>query len=140
MGKGWCDFRFAKTRDPDRPEDTASVADRRGVSLQAVAQSEWRSPSAGVCSRCSWTINRGLTRSRTIRLPVNLMNSMHIELTPKQQEILLRGLRFVRSAVALDMPPVFTDKFESDRHGQYADIAEVESLVTKAAIRQTANA
>lgn len=68
------------------------------------------------------------------------MNSMNIELTPQQQEILLRGLRFVRSAVALDMPPVFTDKFEADRHGQYADIAEVETLVAKAFIRQTATA
>ncbi len=67
------------------------------------------------------------------------MNSMNIELTPKQQEILLRGLRFVRSAVALDMPMVFTDQFEADRHGQYAAIAEVETLVTKAAIRQTVN-
>ncbi len=137
MGRRWCDFRFAKTRGLDRLGDTASVAERREVSIQSVAHYEWRSPSAGVCSRCSWTINRGLTRSRTIRLPVNLMNSMHIELTPKQQEILLRGLRFVRSAVALDMPPFFTDKFEADRHGQYADIAEVESLVAAAAIRQT---
>ncbi len=67
------------------------------------------------------------------------MNSMHIELTPKQQEILLRGLRFVRSAVALDMPE-FSDKVELDRHRQYAEIADVEILVTSAAIRQTATA
>lgn len=65
------------------------------------------------------------------------MNSMHIELTPTQQEILLRGLKFVRSAVALAMPD-FTDKVESERHRQYAEINEVENLVTTAAIRQTA--
>ena len=83
--------------------------------------------------------NRGLTRSRTIRLPVNLMDSMHIELTPTQQEILLRGLKFVKSAVALSLPD-FTDQLEIDRRRQYAEIDEVESLVAKAAIRQTAQA
>jgi hypothetical protein len=82
---------------------------------------------------------RGLTRSRTIRLPVNLMESMNLELTRNQQEILLRGLRFVRGAVALSLPE-FTDQVEIDRRRQYAEIEEVESLVSKAAIRQTAQA
>ena len=59
------------------------------------------------------------------------MNSALMELTPKQQEILLRGLRFVRSAVALDMPE-FTETLEADRRRQYAEIAEVEALVNKA--------
>lgn len=67
------------------------------------------------------------------------MSSMTIELTQKQQEILLRGLRFVKSAVALDMPE-FTDKLEGDRRRQYAEIAEVETLVNKAAIVQGAGA
>ena len=80
-----------------------------------------------------------LARSRTIRLPVNLMESMNLELTPSQQEILLRGLRFVRGAVSLGMPE-FTEQVEVDRRRQYAEIDEVETIVSKAAIRQTAQA
>lgn len=67
------------------------------------------------------------------------MNSALMDLTPKQQEILLRGLRFVRSAVALDMPD-FTDALEADRRRQYAEIAEVEALVKSVAPSQTAKA
>ena len=67
------------------------------------------------------------------------MNSALMDLTPKQQEILLRGLRFVRSAVALDMPE-FTDELEADRRRQYAEIAEVEALVKSAAPSQSAKA
>lgn len=67
------------------------------------------------------------------------MNSALMEMTPKQQEILLRGLRFVRSAVALDMPE-FTDELEADRRRQYAEIAEVEALVKSAAPSQAAKA
>lgn len=67
------------------------------------------------------------------------MKSALMEMTPKQQEILLRGLRFVRSAVALDMPE-FTDELEADRRRQYAEIAEVEALVKSAAPSQAAKA
>jgi hypothetical protein len=67
------------------------------------------------------------------------MNSALMDMTPKQQEILLRGLRFVRSAVALDMPE-FTDELEADRRRQYAEIAEVEALVKSAAPSQSAKA
>lgn len=67
------------------------------------------------------------------------MDSMPIELTPTQQEILLRGLKFVKSAVALSLPE-FSDQVEIDRRRQYAEIDEVESLVANAAIRQTAQA
>jgi hypothetical protein len=67
------------------------------------------------------------------------MKSALMEMTPKQQEILLRGLRFVRSAVALDMPE-FTDELEADRRRQYAEIAEVEALVKSAASSQAAKA
>lgn len=67
------------------------------------------------------------------------MKSALMEMTPKQQEILLRGLRFVRSAVALDMPE-FTDELEADRCRQYAEIAEVEALVKSAASSQAAKA
>ena len=90
--------RLATRSAPETPPAWRIVA---GCRFNPLLFREWRSPSAGVCSRCSRTTNRGLTRSRTIRLPVNLMDSMHIELTPTQQEILLRGLKFVRSAVAL---------------------------------------
>jgi hypothetical protein len=48
-------------------------------------------------------------------------------------------LRFVRSAVALDMPE-FTDELEADRRRQYAEIAEVEALVKSAAPSQSAKA
>ncbi len=50
-------------------------------------------------------------------------------LSSEQQEILLRGLRFVRNAVALEMLD-YTPQVDADRKRQYAAIAELEAMIT----------
>jgi hypothetical protein len=56
------------------------------------------------------------------------MNTMPNALSSQQQEILLRGLRFVRNAVALEMID-YTPQVEAERKRQYAAIAELEALI-----------
>lgn len=56
---------------------------------------------------------------------------LKIELSPHQQELILRGLRFVRSSVALDMTD-YSDDVAQSRRRQYADIAELEGLLNGA--------
>lgn len=65
------------------------------------------------------------------------MSELSIQLTRKQQELLLRGLRFVRSSVALDMQN-FSDALQKQRQDQYAEIAAVETMVSDAKIVETA--
>lgn len=65
------------------------------------------------------------------------MSDLNLQLTRRQQEILLRGLRYVRSSVALEMHD-WSEHVESERHRQYAEIAEVESLLNGAKIVETA--
>jgi len=65
------------------------------------------------------------------------MAELSIQLTRKQQELLLRGLRFVRSSVALDMQN-FSDAVQQQRQDQYAEIAAVESMVSDAKIVEPA--
>lgn len=56
------------------------------------------------------------------------MSERPVELTRDQQDLLLQGLRFVRSAVALDMQD-FTPAVEAERRQKYARISELESLL-----------
>ena len=56
------------------------------------------------------------------------MSTMPTDLSPQQQELLLRGLRFVRNAVALEMID-YTPQVEAERRRHYAAIAELESLI-----------
>jgi len=65
------------------------------------------------------------------------MAELNIQLTRKQQEILLRGLRYVRSSVALD-PAEFSEPVEQKRRSQYAEIAAVESMLNTATIVEKA--
>ena len=58
--------------------------------------------------------------------------SATLELTPKQHELVLRGLKFVRSSVALGMN-VPTDDVESSRNDEYAALDELESRLQSAA-------
>ncbi|SFH94939.1 hypothetical protein [Planctomicrobium piriforme] len=67
------------------------------------------------------------------------MAELSIQLTKKQQELLLRGLRFVRSSVALDTRD-YSEQVGEQRTSQYADIAAMESLVSGAKIVETAAA
>lgn len=57
---------------------------------------------------------------------------LKIELSPQQQELILRGLRYVRSSVALDMQD-YSEDVERSRKRQYAEIAELEELLAGAA-------
>lgn len=65
------------------------------------------------------------------------MADLNIQLTRKQQELLLRGLRFVRSSVALD-PAEYSEEVDQRRRGQYAEIAAIESMLSSAKIVETA--
>jgi hypothetical protein len=56
------------------------------------------------------------------------MSTMPQSLSSEQQEILLRGLRFVKNAVALEMID-YTPQVDADRKRQYAAIAELEALI-----------
>jgi hypothetical protein len=57
------------------------------------------------------------------------MSTTPLSLSPEQQEILLRGLRFVRNAVALEMLD-YTPQVDADRKRQYAAIAELEAIIS----------
>jgi hypothetical protein len=63
---------------------------------------------------------------------------LKLELSPHQQEIVLRGLRFVRSAVALEMIDP-TPETEASRRQQYAEIDELKELLEGRGARSAAN-
>lgn len=65
------------------------------------------------------------------------MSDLNIQLTRKQQEILLRGLRYVRSSIALDSQD-WSERLEAERQKQYQEISEVESLLNGAKIVEPA--
>ncbi|WP_437229592.1 hypothetical protein SH661x_001524 [Planctomicrobium sp. SH661] len=65
------------------------------------------------------------------------MAELSIQLTRKQQELLLRGLRFVRSSVALDTQN-YSEAVQNQRQHQYAEIAAIESMVSDAKIVEPA--
>jgi hypothetical protein len=70
----------------------------------------------------------GLIRANFLHavLAVIPMNDM-LSLTSQQQEILLRGLRYVRSSVALECAE-YSPEVDAERKRQYAVISELESL------------
>jgi hypothetical protein len=63
---------------------------------------------------------------------------LKIELSPHQQELLLRGLRYVRSSVALEMLD-YSEEVEQRRRRQYAEIDELEGLLTGTSPRAAAS-
>ncbi|MCA8996454.1 MAG: hypothetical protein KDA80_05710 [Planctomycetaceae bacterium] len=56
------------------------------------------------------------------------MSEKNIRLTRRQQEMLLRGLRYVRSSVALEQQD-WSEEVEQKRQNQYQEIAELEGLL-----------
>lgn len=52
-----------------------------------------------------------------------------VELTPRQQELLLKGLKFVRSNVALDMQ-IPSEEIDANRRQQYAELDDLESMLS----------
>ena len=67
------------------------------------------------------------------------MSDLNIQLTRKQQEILLRGLRYVRSSIALDAQD-WSEQLETQRQQQYQEIAELEQMLNGATIVEGAAA
>jgi len=66
------------------------------------------------------------------------MSQLTIQLTRKQQEMLLRGLRYVRSSVALDNSENWSEALEQRRQSHYSEVAELESLLNGATIVESA--
>ncbi|WP_437201668.1 hypothetical protein [Planctomicrobium sp. SH664] len=66
------------------------------------------------------------------------MADLNIQLTRRQQELLLRGLRFVRSSVALDMQEWNAD-VDHQRQSKYTEIEALQSLLNGAKIVEAAN-
>lgn len=73
----------------------------------------------------------------SIPVSVSSMSEMTLELTQTQHEILLRGLRYVRSAVALDAVD-WSESVDADRKRQYAEISQIESLVKSIKVAEKA--
>jgi hypothetical protein len=67
------------------------------------------------------------------------MTDHNFELTRDQQEILLQGLRYVRSSVALDMAE-YTDEVDAERRRKYARISELETILKGVAVSEGAPA
>jgi hypothetical protein len=65
------------------------------------------------------------------------MSELNIQLTRKQQELLLRGLRYVRSSIALDAQD-YNDELDRTRQMQYKEIAATEALLNGATIIEKA--
>ena len=65
------------------------------------------------------------------------MSDSQFELTRDQKEILLRGLRFVRSAVALDMTD-FSDEVAAHRASEYEKISRLQELLDSVPVAETA--
>lgn len=60
-----------------------------------------------------------------------------IELTPEQREILLTGLRYVRSSVALEVQD-WSEEVEAERDRQYEQLNSIEAMLTGSSTKATA--
>jgi hypothetical protein len=67
------------------------------------------------------------------------MSTQPFEITRDQQDLLLQGLRFVRSAVALDIQD-YTPAVEAERRQKYARISELESMLRSVLPREASPA
>ena len=59
-----------------------------------------------------------------------------IELNSEQRDVLLTGLRFVRSSIALEMKD-WTPEVESDRDRRYEQLQQIEALLNGAEKAET---
>lgn len=60
-----------------------------------------------------------------------------IEITPEQRELLLTGLRYVRSSIALEVKE-WSDELEAERDRQYDELDSIEAALTGSAKKATA--
>lgn len=64
------------------------------------------------------------------------MSAMPVELSDRQRELLLRGLRFVRSSRMLEFRET-SDSTEAERGSEIREINELSSLLQGTAPRET---
>lgn len=55
--------------------------------------------------------------------------TMNIDITPQQQELLLTGLRFVRSSIALEVID-WSEEVEAERDRRYDELDNIEAVLT----------
>jgi hypothetical protein len=65
------------------------------------------------------------------------MNDTRFQLTSDQKEMLLRGLRFVRSSVALDTCD-FSEEVAAQRESEYEKITRLQELLDGVPVAETA--
>lgn len=60
-----------------------------------------------------------------------------IQITPQQREILLAGLRYVRSSIALEVKD-WSEDVEAERDRQYEELDHIEAMLTGSSTTATA--
>ena len=63
-----------------------------------------------------------------------MSESINLELTKDQKEILLKGLRFVRSSIMLDINDLPTNESEDERRANLRQVTELAEHVTRAPV------
>ena len=63
-----------------------------------------------------------------------MSESITLELSKDQKEILLKGLRFVRSSIMLDINDLPTNESEEDRRANLRQVTELTEHVSRAPV------
>ena len=63
-----------------------------------------------------------------------MSESISLELTKDQKEILLKGLRFVRSSIMLDINDLPTSESEDERRADLRQVTELAEHVNRAPV------
>lgn len=63
-----------------------------------------------------------------------MSESITLELTKDQKEILLKGLRFVRSSIMLDINDLPTNESEDERRANLRQVTELTEHVNRAPV------
>ena len=63
-----------------------------------------------------------------------MSESITLELTKDQKDILLKGLRFVRSSIMLDINDLPTDESEDERRTNLRQVTELAEHVSRAPV------
>ena len=71
---------------------------------------------------------------RLIAKVCRMNETITLELTKDQKEILLRGLRYVRSSIMLDINDLPTGESEDERRSNLRQVTELAEHVNRAAV------
>ncbi|MFM9959893.1 MAG: hypothetical protein ACKV2Q_01565 [Planctomycetaceae bacterium] len=63
-----------------------------------------------------------------------MSETITLELTKDQKEILMRGLRFVRSSIMLDINDLPTDESEGERRAKLRQVTDLAEHVSRAPV------